>query len=283
MDGPGLDAAGFQIGRDLVGAVLGLGEDQAARVLGIREHLGQQGAFAALFDIDDRLADTLHRGRLRRDLDLDRVLQQFARQLADLAGHGRREEQVLAFGRDLRDDLADRLDEAQVQHLVGLVQHEDLGRGQVQVLLLDVVQQAAGRGDQDVQTLLQGPLLTAVFHAAEDHRDAEAQVRAIGLEAVADLGGQLTRGAQDQHARRAGLGGDAVFGQAMQDRQGEGGGLAGAGLGDAQQVLAGHDIGDGLFLDRRRLGVAGRGQGLQQGLVQAHGFECGAHSSLSFA
>ena len=143
-----------------------------------------------------------------------------------------------------------------------------------------MVQQTAGRRDQDVQTLLQGPLLGAVFHAAEDDRDPEAQVGAVSLEAVADLGGQFTRGRQDQHARRARLGGDAVLGQAMQDRQGEGGGLAGARLGDAQQVLALHDVGDGLFLDRGRLGVAFRRQRLKKGLVQAHGFECGAHSSV---
>ena len=143
-----------------------------------------------------------------------------------------------------------------------------------------MVQQAAGRRDQDVQTLLQGAFLGAVFHAAEDHRDPEAQVGAVGLEAVGDLGRQFARGAQDQGARGARRGRGAVLGQAVQDRQGEGGGLAGAGLGDAQQVLAGHDVGDGFLLDRRGLGIAGRGQSLEKGLVQAHGFEGDAHSNV---
>src|SRR5690606_26318398 len=39
VDGAGLDAARLQIGRDLVGAVLGLGEDQAARIGGGGEQL----------------------------------------------------------------------------------------------------------------------------------------------------------------------------------------------------------------------------------------------------
>ena len=276
VDGPSLDAAGLQIGRDLVGAVLGLGEHQAAGEARIAEQLGQQRALAPLFDVDDRLADSLNRGGLGRHLDLDRVLQQFARQLADLAGHGGREEQVLATRRHARHNLANRLDEAEVQHLVGLVQHEDLGRGEVQGLLLDVVQEAAGRGHQDVQALLQRALLPAVLHAAKDHGGAEAQVLAIGLEAFADLGGQFARGAQDQGARGAGHGRGAVLGQAVQDRQGEGRRLAGAGLSDAQEVLAQHDVGNGLFLDRGRLDVAFGGEGGQQGLVQAHGFKGGA-------
>ena len=38
----------------------------------------------------------------------------------------------------------------------------------------------------------------------------------------------------------------------LQDRQCESGGLAGAGLRDAEQVMAGEQLGDGAFLDRRR-------------------------------
>ena len=44
----------------------------------------------------------------------------------------------------------------------------------------------------------------------------------------------------------------------------EGGGLAGAGLGDAENVAAGEDVRDGLFLDGGRSGVTG-------------GRDCGEH------
>ena len=62
---------------------------------------------------------------------------------------------------------------------------------------------------------------------------------------------QLPRRRQDQRThrmaggRRAGAG---VRRQALQQRQGEGGGLAGAGLGAAHDVLAGHHQRDGLLL-----------------------------------
>ena len=54
----------------------------------------------------------------------------------------------------------------------------------------------------------------------------------------------------------------AVGGEPVQDRQREGGGLAGAGLGDAQQVASGEDVGNGLGLDRRGLRVAFGGERL---------------------
>ncbi|MDE1155287.1 MAG: hypothetical protein PW735_06095 [Acidobacteriaceae bacterium] len=53
-------------------------------------------------------------------------------------------------------------------------------------------------------------------------------------------------------------------GDALQQRQGEGGGLAGTRLGGGHEVVAGDDHGDGSGLDRGRLFVAGFGKGAQQ-------------------
>ena len=84
-----------------------------------------------------------------------------------------------------------------------------------------------------------------------------------------DLRGQLARRRQDQGAAAAARGRLTVGGQAMEDGQGEGGGLAGSGLGDAQQILAGHHAGNGLGLDRGGGLVALVGKGLEQALVEA--------------
>ena len=56
------------------------------------------------------------------------------------------------------------------------------------------------------------------------------------IEILLDLGGELARRLQNQRARHAGAG--AALFQQGQHRQHEGGGLAGAGLGDAQHVRA---------------------------------------------
>ena len=61
---------------------------------------------------------------------------------------------------------------------------------------------------------------------------------AVGVEAVEDLSGQFAGRAQHQHAAVFRLRTDAVLKHAMQDWQRESGGLAGAGLGDADDVAA---------------------------------------------
>jgi hypothetical protein len=71
--------------------------------------------------------------------------------------------------------------------------------------------------------------------AADQQRDVELVVLAVFLEVLGDLRGEFARRLEDQRARHAGAGA-ALFEQ-RQHRQHEGGGLAGAGLGDAEDVL----------------------------------------------
>ena len=83
---------------------------------------------------------------------------------------------------------------------------------------------------------------------------------AVLVEVVLDLGRQLAGRLEDQGARHARPGAAGL--QHGQHRQGEGRRLAGAGLGDAQHVAARENVGDGLGLDRRRLGISGACDGL---------------------
>jgi hypothetical protein len=48
------------------------------------------------------------------------------------------------------DDLADRMDEAEIEHLIGLVEDEDSILDRLQHAAASMVEQPAGRGDQDV-------------------------------------------------------------------------------------------------------------------------------------
>ena len=72
---------------------------------------------------------------------------------------------------------------------------------------------------------------------------------AIGVEALENLSRQFTCRAEHEHAAGLGLRLDAVLQNAMQDGKREGRGLAGAGLGDADDVAAGQREGNGLGLD----------------------------------
>ena len=269
VDGGSVDAGLLERLGDTIGAALGASEHQDPRETRVGEQLVEQGAFAPSFDEHDLLRHALGRRRLRSDGDLQRIMQQLAGQLGDVGWHGGGEEQVLPFHVHVRHDLADRRQEAEVEHLVGFVEHQDFGVLKLGVLFLEVIDQASRRGDEDVEAASQRLDLLAVLHAAEHHRHLEAKVFAIGAEAVSDLGRQLAGGRQDQSAaaptrRRAWVGL-----QEVEDGEGKGGGLAGAGLSDAQKVAAGHDAGNGLRLDRRGDRVTFGGQSQEERLGEA--------------
>ena len=88
------------------------------------------------------------------------------------------------FDWKVRDDAADRRQEAEVQHLVGLVEHQNLGAREHDVALGDVVEEPARRGDQHVDAARQRLHLGPVADAAEHDRDGEAEMAAVGAEAL---------------------------------------------------------------------------------------------------
>ena len=112
-----------------------------------------------------------------------------------------------------------------------------------------------GGGYQDVHTLLQGLHLGGLAHAAEDHRVADVQVFAVLVKALLDLQRQLPGGRQYQRAYgRVPLVHAAV--ELLEDGDGEGRGLAGAGLSAADQVFSLQYRGDGLGLDGGGLDIS---------------------------
>ena len=92
-------------------------------------------------------------------------------------------------------------------------------------------------------------------NAAEDGGDGKAAVLAIDPKTLSDLAGEFARRRENQGPAGVALGTDPVGRKAMENRKGEGGGLAGAGLGYAEQILAGENMGNRLGLDWRRRDV----------------------------
>ena len=135
-------------------------------------------------------------------------------------GEGAGEEQVLPCPVLWQQcqHLADIVDEAHVEHPVGLVQHQDLHPGEIHRPLADVVEEPPRRGHQDIDALAQLLDLRVDLDAAEDHRRAQREVAAVGLHALADLGGQFAGGGENQRAHRALAAGDRVVVQALQQR-----------------------------------------------------------------
>ena len=171
------------------------------------------------------------------------------------------EKQRLPARRQQLADLLDVGDEPHVEHAVGLVDDQDLDAGEQDLAAAEVIEEAAGRGNQHVDAAVELSQLLVGRDAADQQRHAQLVVDPVLLEALLHLGGKLSRRRQDQRARHA-RPGSAGF-QARQQRQHVAGGLAGAGLGDAEHVAPAHGNRDGLDLDRGRLGIAG---GLNGGL-----------------
>ncbi len=194
-------------------------------------------------------------------------------------------------GRALADEL-DVVDEAHVEHAVGLVQHQHLDVRQDGLAGAHVVHQAAGRGDQDVERAAQLAQLQAVGHAAHHGGHAQAaHVAAVGHRGFRDLDREFARRHQHQHARAVDLALPAAAHLARrrrgarehagQRRQHEAGGLAAAGAGRDRQVAAFERRRDRTLLDCGGHGVAGVAHGGDQGFVQVQGFE--THRTLSQA
>ena len=137
------------------------------------------------------------------------------------------------------------------------------------VAALDQVEQAARRGDQDVDAAGQGLDLAAIAQAADDGAKTQAEAATVGVEAAGDLDRELA--GRRQHERTRALGQRAFLGRGelLQHGQRESRRLAGAGLGNAQDVAALQEGGNGARLDGRGHGVLGGFEGTQQRLGQA--------------
>lgn len=89
--------------------------------------------------------------------------------------------------------------------------------------------------------------LGAHRHPANDEGAADAERGSEGPELLDDLDGELPGGGDDE-----GEDAEGVLREAVEDGEGEGGGLSAAGLGEAEDVVAGEDAGDAVGLDGGR-------------------------------
>jgi hypothetical protein len=121
-------------------------------------------------------------------------------------------------------------------------------------------------------------------HTAEDDRDFQPKPVRQVAEALGDLAREFAGRAQHENARAASWCGAPVVHDPVEDRQREGGRLAGACLSDADQVVALHQRRDRLDLNRGWTRVAefgqrcieGRGKAEPMEIIQVRIFQCAA-------
>ena len=185
--------------------------------------------------------------------DVHRVAHVGARQRDDRGRHRRREQHRLpGLGRHPHQ-LLDVGEEPEVEHLVGLVQHDGVDVGEVEALAVGQVDETTRRADDDVDAGLQRLQLRLVADPAVHRQDPQAPVGGGQREVGGDLEGQLAGGGDDERLRLAlgqvgvvgVLGGDA----ALEHRDAEGQRLAGARAGLADEVGAHQGDREGHLLD----------------------------------
>ena len=138
--------------------------DRGLRILEV-EDAPERGVFVLAGDEVGRLPHARHlagRAFFARDCHALRVVQVPSRHGQDPRRHGGGEQGGLPRFRGAVENGVQILGEAHVEHLVGLVEHQDLERGQIQGLPPEMIQRTARRGDDDGRPPSQGPDL--LFH-----------------------------------------------------------------------------------------------------------------------
>jgi len=259
--------APLQVHGELLRSALRPREDERPPHLRTAQEVFQRLLLRPGPDGDDHVMDPFGDRRRGRHLDPHGGPEQVASQPLDLRLERRGEEHRLPLGRDQRHDLAHVIDEPHVEHPVGLVEHEEAGGAEIDQPPPEEILQPAGGGHQDVDAVAEHHLLRPDRNAAEHGGRAHAERLAVVLHAATDLHRQLARRNEDQRAKLAAL----LVTDLMEDRQGEGGRLAGSGLGASHEVAPGEEVGNGLRLDRRGGLVPARAHRLQQGWSEAKG------------
>ena len=257
---------GIQVAREPASAVLRPQEHDRAHEVLLAEQVAQQGRLLALLHRVEGVVDGLGRRRVGQ-LDGVRLVEERVREAADLAGHRGREEQVLAAGGELGEDPLDVGQEPHVEHVVRLIEHEDLDAVELRVALAHQVEQAAGAGDDDLRTGAKALDLRVLVHPAEHRQGAHPGVLGEGLELLVDLDRELAGRREDERTRVLA----APLPEPVEDGQREGCGLAGARLGEAEDIPALDHLANGLGLDRPGLLVAGLLDGLEDVRVESEG------------
>ncbi|KXZ60313.1 hypothetical protein Mlaev_01719 [Microbacterium laevaniformans] len=274
-----VEPAVVELVHQLLSGALGAGEDDRLAATLCLQDAGDHLILVERVRPVDQVLDV----RLRQTLvgigrpDVDRVAHEPACESDDRAGHCRGEQLGVTHRCDLLEDLLDVGQEAEIEHLVGLVE-DDLDRtAQIEQTLVVEVDEAARRADHDLRAGFQLVDLSLVRLAAVDGDHARGAVLGEHVHVFVDLDGQLAGRNDDErlHTRRR------VEAETLDDGDAEAEGLARSGLGLADDVLAGQPQRNRLLLNGEGVHDAPGGEGLHDVGIDSEFSECRHSTCLS--
>ncbi len=282
MDRGGLEADMVEMLHQLLGAMLGAAENQRQPIgIGSQRLLQDRRLQVLAGDEMHILFDLVGGLTRRRDFDLDRIGQIFAGKLGNQLRHGCGEEQRLTILRHQLGNLAQVVDEAEIEHLVSLVENEVASLCQRHRLARNKVEQAAGGRDENVDATGELFGLLVDRNATDDEADLERALLYEKLQVGRDLVHQFTGRCEHESANVARIGTSAIGYELFDHRQAERSGLAGARLRKTDEVMVFQDQRNGLSLDGRRLFETIGGECRHDVLGEAKLFESGQCIYLS--
>jgi hypothetical protein len=257
---------------DFFGAAFGAAEDDCLARFFAGEQAEQQVELSLRVDGEIKLLDRFDGDVFRREVDRLGVAHVALGQLGDRRRDGGAEEERLSIGGAALEDSFDIGAEADVEHAIGFVEDDERQPREIDGTAGEVVEDAAGRADDDVDAAAKFfNLLTDGFATVDgDAMDAAALGELDDF--VLHLDGQFPRGHHHQRLRVV-----TVFFEAKLFENGdrEGGGFSRAGAGLANDVDFFERKGDEAGLDRRGVLVSGLFQGVEHDVGEAEAFEGG--------
>ncbi len=213
--------------------------------------------------------------------NVHRLIHVLARQRDDRSRHRGREQHRLARRRRLGQNRFHVRQEAQVEHLVGLVEHERVDIRQVKIAAVHQIQNTTGRTDDNVDALIERFELRFVRNATVNREVADVEVLRGSLDIARHLDRQFACRCDDERlglacfaSRSIGFAHDP-----LDDRNRKRKCLASARASLADQVSARQGDRQGHLLDRESFSDADRAQGVGDGRDNAQFCESSQGSS----
>jgi hypothetical protein len=162
------------------------------------QQVQKQADFPLLFDKINVLGNSFDGVSGSSNLNHNRRFLDTGGQIAYFGRYSGGEKHCLAMCGHGGDDSPHVPDEAHIEHTVGLIEDEDLDVSQVDGATLHMVEEAARRGDDDIDALMKGVKLALDIHAAIDGQRPQMQEPAIAAYGLFDLHRKLAGRGQNQ-------------------------------------------------------------------------------------
>ena len=161
----------------------------------------QQVGFLRIGNGIDDVLDRFGRRAARADLNRLGIVHRPFDERFDLRRNRRGKKRGVALARASFQNAAHVGQKSHVEHPVGFVEDEKLDLVESALALFEMVEQASGRGDEDVHAFAQRVVLPSVADAAVEHGDFQIRETRVIAERRLDLRGEFAGRLKDQNAR----------------------------------------------------------------------------------